>query len=137
LGWSDGAASADDFYLVRVGRHRCFDRVVFDLNGPGPLGFDVTYADGAPVLHLVLHAPAQGYGTSGHQPGRFLASPGDDLVAPATLASWPSLRGVRFVRSADGESTITLTVAQKRPFRVGATSRDGYSHVYIDIAAPR
>ncbi|WP_449657968.1 AMIN-like domain-containing (lipo)protein [Amycolatopsis eburnea] len=35
--------SRDARYLVRAGRPTCFDRVVFDVNGPAPAGFAVRY----------------------------------------------------------------------------------------------
>ena len=87
--------AVEDFYLVREGQHDCYDRVVFDVNGvvdgPGVVGYHVAYVggevaadgsgepvptDGAGALEVIVRAPALGYGGSGHQPGRFLASTG-------------------------------------------------------------
>src|SRR5688572_5780038 len=35
--------STGALYLVRVGRHDCYDRVVFDINGPADVGYVVHY----------------------------------------------------------------------------------------------
>jgi hypothetical protein len=143
------AMSADDLYLVRVGRHSCFDRIVFDVNGAAPVGFHLSYVDGevlsdgegAPVptsgdaaLQIVVRSPALGYGGSGHQPGRFLARMGEDLVAPSALGSLKAIRQVRFAGSFEGQTTIAVGVTSELPFRVGSYERDGYAHVYVDIA---
>lgn len=47
-GWTTGRAiatgwSGDTLQRVRVGGHSCFDRVVFDVNGPGDVGYVVRY----------------------------------------------------------------------------------------------
>jgi hypothetical protein len=161
-GWTTEAADADpmvaeDLYLVRPGRHGCYDRVVFDVNGvvdgPGTVGFHVAYVDGGgdvtadgsgePVpaaggaaLTVVVRAPAQGTGTSGHQPGRLLARVGDPLVTTDQVAGWPALREVVFAGSFEGQTTFAVGVDRRLPFRVGASESDGVTHVYVDIARP-
>lgn len=157
-GWTtaaedDPTMALPDLYLVRVGRHRCFDRIVFDVNGvvagPDVVGFNVSYVDGdvtadasgEPVptrgdasLQVVVRAPALGYGTEGHQPGNFLARMGNDLVPLGDLASSKVLRQIVFAGSFEGQTTIAVGLTARRAFRVGAYERDGYSHVYVDIA---
>lgn len=148
--------TAQDVYLVRPGRHDCYDRVVFDVNGvvagPDSVGFHVAYAGGGEVaadgsgepvptaggaaLEVVVRAPALGYGTSGHQPGRLLGRVGDDLVPPAEVASWPALREVTFAGSFEGQTTFAVGVDRRLPFRAGAFESDGYTRVYVDIAHP-
>jgi len=107
------AMSRDALYLVRPGRHACFDRVVFDVNGAAETGFAVRYVPvvnsdpkgdplpvpGGAVLEVVVRAPALGTDDSGHQPGRVLAATGDYLVPAAQVRTWPSLRAVRFAGS--------------------------------------
>jgi len=85
--WGTGAREAagsttDALYLVRTGRHDCYDRVVFDINGPSDVGFSVRYvpevtadATGTPIpvgggaaLQVVVRAPEQGFDNSGPPP---------------------------------------------------------------------
>lgn len=142
-------STTDALYKVRVGRHDCYDRVVFDINGPGDAGYSVRYVqvvgaegtgDPVPVpgaaLQVVVRAPAQGFDTSGHQPGVVLARTGDYLFTPDQLAGWSSLRAVRFAGSFEGQSTFAVGVRSAMPFRV-LTLRDAQnqiSHVVVDIA---
>jgi hypothetical protein len=142
----------DEFYLVRAGRHDCFDRLVFDVNGtidgPSAVGYSVAYeadevtADrsgepvptaGAAHLRVVLRAPALGYGTSGHFPDHQV---GEDYLTAGQLRDWGSLREVTFAGTSEGQSTVAVGVASRLPFRVGSYERDGYSHVYVDVAHP-
>jgi hypothetical protein len=143
----------EDVYLVRPGRHDCYDRVVFDVNGvvdgPDSVGFHVAYvpgdvladASGEPVptagdaaLEVVVRGPAQGYGTTGHQPWRTPDQVGDDLVTTDQVAGWPVLREVTFAGSFEGQATFAVGVDRQLPFRAGAYEADGFTHVYVDIA---
>lgn len=151
-----GPMAAEDVYRVRPGRHDCYDRVVFDVNGvvdgPDAVGFHVAYVegdvqadgsgepvptDGDAALAVIVRAPALGYGTSGHQPGRLLAELGDDLVTTGQVAGWPGLREVTFAGSFEGQTTFAVGVDRQVPFRAGSFEADGYTHVYVDIAHPR
>lgn len=142
--------STDALYLVRVGQHDCFDRVVVDVNGPAEVGYVVHYvpvvtADGSgepiPVagraaLAAVIHTPPQGFDSGGHQPGRLFAEAGDHLH---TTSGWRSLRAVRFAGYFEGQSTLAIGVGEKLPFRV-FTQLDTTSQVrriVIDIAHSR
>jgi hypothetical protein len=145
--------SIEDLYLVRAGRHDCYDRVVFDVNGvvagPGAVGFDVSYVSGEatadptgePVatagdaaLQVGVRAPAHGYGTTGHSTMTSLGRVGDALVTTQQVSGWSALREVRFAGSFEGQSAFAVGVARKLPFRAGAYEADGYTHVYVDIA---
>ena len=143
-------STADPLYLVRVGQHDCFDRVVMDVNGQADVGYLVKYvpvvsADGSgkpfPVagkaaLQVVVHAPAQGSDDTGHQPGKILANAGDRLYPASRLADWQSLREVRFAGSFEGYSTVAIGVRDKLPFRVSTEldKTDEVRHLVIDIA---
>lgn len=150
-GPQEGAgATTDALYLVRAGRNTCFDRVVFDINGPAPVGFSVRYvpevsADGSgtpiPVaggaaLEVVVRAPAQGADESGHQPGRLLAATGDYFYAESQLAGWPSLRAVRFAGFFEGQCTFAVGVRAQLPFRAFTLldTPDRIRRVVVDIA---
>jgi hypothetical protein len=146
--------SPDDLYLVRVGHHDCFDRVVFDVNGiidgPDVLGYNVSYvpgevaADGSgevvatngpAALQVIIRAPI--YGTSGHQPWRPSPHLGDDLVPTDQLRGVDTIEQIAFAGSFEGQTTIAVGLAAELPFRVGAHELDSVTHLYVDVAHPR
>jgi hypothetical protein len=143
----------DALYLVRAGRHDCYDRVVLDINGPAEVGYLVHYVPvvtmdgsgaqvpvaGGAALEVIVRAPIQGYDSGGHQPGRVLAKPGDHFYAPAQLSGWRSLRAVRFAGSFEGQSTIGVGVREKLPFRVFTQldANSGIRRLVVDVAHDR
>ena len=151
-GWNtvedDGglAMSRSAFYLARAGRHACYDRVVFDVNGSDPVGFHARYvpvvradASGARVpvagraaLEVIIRAPIGD--DSGDQSWRDMPRVGDPLVSASSVASYPVLRGVTFAGSFEGQTTVAVGVSEKRPFRVWTLREPGYRHVVLDIA---
>lgn len=153
--WGTGSresahSSTAPLYLVRVGQHDCYDRVVFDVNGPAAVGYSVRYTDvvredgsgeprpvaGAAALEVVIRAPALGADDQGHQPGKLLAGAGQDLYTAGRLAGWHSLREVRYAGSFEGQTTIALGVRARVPFRVLtlASTRDQVTRVVVDLA---
>jgi len=134
-------------YLVRTGQHSCYDRVVFDINGPAPASYAVKYVPqvlsdpagkpvpvtGGAVLQVVVRAPIWGTDTQGHQPWHKPPMIGDDLVGPAQLAGWSALRGVKFAGSFEGQTTIAVGIRTRLPFRVLVTADANYWHVVLDI----
>ncbi len=142
--------STDALYLVRVGRHDCYDRVVLDVNGPSDVGYTVRYvpvvtADGSgepmPVagnaaLAVIVHAPPLGLDDGGHQPGRTLADTGEHLHSPDRLSGWRSLRAVRYVGFFEGQTTLAIGVRETLPFRVSSQldQTDHIRRIVIDIA---
>jgi hypothetical protein len=138
------------FYLARAGQHDCYDRVVFDINGPADVGYAAKYvpvvradATGAPVpvdgraaLQVIIRAPMDGANNQGHQPWRQPPTAGENLIAPANLAGWASLTDVRFAGSSEGQTTLAVGVRDQRPFRVWISSEQYYRHVILDIAHP-
>ena len=143
------AMSPSALYLTRVGQHPCFDRVVFDLNGPQPVGYTVRYvpvvlADpsgkpvpvaGHAVLQVTVRAPIYGTDDQGHQPWRRAPAIGDSLVAPSQISGWTSLKAVTFAGSFEAQTTIAVGVREQLPFRVLVTSGPyDYQHVVVDIA---
>jgi hypothetical protein len=140
-----------ELYLARVGRHECYDRIVFDVNGtiegPGVVGYDVSYAagevtsdprgepisaGGAAALQIVVRAPIGD--VDGHQPWRPRPQVGDDLVPPDQLRDWGTFTQVTMAGSFEGQSTIAVGLAARLPFRVGAFEDGAVSHVYVDVA---
>jgi hypothetical protein len=154
LAWGTGAKdggpvlSAAPLYLVRVGQHPCYDRVVFDVNGPAVLGYMARYvpvvqADGSgkpvPVaggaaLEVVVRAPMLGTDSQGHQPGSPTRAVGEDLVAPSRVAGWTSVRQVTYAGSFEGQTTTAIGVRTRLPFRVFLMVDRGYRHIVVDIA---
>jgi hypothetical protein len=135
-------------YLARAGQHECYDRVVFDLNGPQDVGYTAKYvpviradASGVPVpvegraaLQIIVRGPIYGTDNQGHQPWRQPPAAGEDLIAPAKVAGWASLTEVRFAGSFEGQTTFAIGVRDQRPFRVSIESEQSYRHVVVDIA---
>lgn len=153
-GWGTGARegsttmSPAPVYLVRVGRHDCYDRVVFDLNGDDEVGYLVRYVpavaadpsgepvpvDGGAALQVVIRAPILGADSQGHQPGRTPPAVGADMVQPAAIAGLAAVTAVKFAGTFEGRSTFALGVTERRPFRVLVTSEQHYRHVVVDLA---
>ena len=135
-------------YLVRAGQHKCYDRVVFDLNGPDDVSYTAKYVpvvkadasgwqvpvEGQAALEVVVRGPIYGTDNQGHQPWRRPPTFGDNFVAPAQVAGWASLAQVRFAGSNEGQTTFAIGVRETRPFRVWIRSEPYYRHVVIDIA---
>jgi hypothetical protein len=139
------AMTTAPLYLVRAGRHECYDRVVLDLNGAEDVGYSAEYvpvvrADGSgravPVegqaaLQVVVRGPIWGTDTQGHQPWRQPPRVGADLVS---ATDWDALTGVKFAGTFEGQTTLAVGVREQRPFRVWVRSEPGYRHVVVDIA---
>jgi hypothetical protein len=135
-------------YLVRAGRHECYDRVVFDLNGPADVGYTARYvpvvraeASGAPVpvkgraaLQVVVRGPIYGTDNQGHQPWRQPPAVGQDFIAPANVAGWGALAEVSFAGSFEGQTTFAVGVRGEHPFRIWTRSEQNDQHVILDIA---
>jgi hypothetical protein len=150
IGPQDGgtAMTPAPIYLARAGQHECYDRVVFDINGPAVVGYTAKYvpvvradASGAPVpvegraaLQISVRGPIYGTDSQGHQPWRPPPAVGQNVIAPATVAGWASLTEVRFAGSFEGQTTFAVGVIDQRPFRVSTTSEQYYRHVVVDIA---
>jgi hypothetical protein len=132
-----------EIYQVRAATHQACDRVVFDLNGLGRLGYLVRYvpavsADpsgrpirvaGSAVLQVTIQAPD--FAQSGHQPWRTPWQLGQRLTG-----GWPALREVRFAGSFEHVTSFAVGVDARRPFRV-LVLPDPSNHVtrlVVDIA---
>jgi hypothetical protein len=140
--------STAELYKVRAGRHTCFDRLVFDVNGTAPVDASVHYvrvvlSDGAgqpvPVsgraaLQVVVRAPYLGTGSSGHQPYRQVPRVGARLVPASTLGGLAVVRDVRFAGSFEGITTAAVGVSARLPFRVLVLRDQGVRHVVVDVA---
>jgi hypothetical protein len=129
--------------LVRAATHRACDRVVFDLNGLGRVGYLVRYvptvhADpsdrpipvaGAATLQVTIQAPD--FRESGHQAWRTPWQLGQRLAGGGT-----TLREVRFAGTFEHVTTFAVGVRTRRPFRV-LVLPDSANHItrlVVDVA---
>jgi hypothetical protein len=129
--WGTGPKQVDalpitpEIYNVRAAAHAACDRLVFDVNGLGRVGYlarylPVVHADpsdrpvrvaGGAALQVTIQAPD--WSESGHQPWRTPWQVGQRLAGGAG-----SLREVRFAGSFEHVTTFAVGVRSQRPFRV-------------------
>lgn len=122
---------------IRTGRHTCFDRVVFEVDGPVG-GYSVAYVaavtqDGSgatlPVpggarLQVVLHHPAYDAAGAATYPGR-----------PPAVSGYRALRSVVFGGSFEGYTTVGVGTRARLPFRVTTLAGPGgHSRIVLDVA---
>jgi hypothetical protein len=121
---------------VRTGRHDCYDRTVFEFDGPVngyTIGYAtevltdgegadlVPYTAGEAFLAVSLQAPARTIGRSGQH--------------MAVVTGYPTLRDVLFGGSYEGYSTFAVGVRARLPFRVLVLPGPGsHSRVVLDVA---
>ncbi|PXY22657.1 AMIN-like domain-containing (lipo)protein [Prauserella muralis] len=131
---------------VRIGRHDCFDRMVFDLRGAAPTGFEVRYVPvvhaqgsgkplpvvGGATLKVIVRSPAQGYGSD----APLLAETGERFYTKQQLAEWRTLRAIRFAGSFEGQSSYAVGVRAKLPMRAFTLldEQRGVRQVVVDVA---
>jgi hypothetical protein len=134
-----------ELYGVRSGRHDCYDRVVFDVNGADTVGYHVRYVDrvradgsgepvpvaGDAVLEVMVHAPDFTSASSGHQPWRDPWQVGETLLDPR---GWQALDAVTFAGGFEGQTTFAVGVDARVPFRVHTLPDGAVTHVVLDIA---
>jgi hypothetical protein len=147
----DGDPVPEALYNIRVGRHTCYDRIVFDINGRVKISYVVGYvpqikADpsdqlvampaGTTPLQVVIRAPILGADASGHQPWHTAPKPGDDLVDPKQFDGLPSLRAARFAGSFENHTTIGVAVTSRLAPNVTVWQDGSITHVIVDVAHP-
>jgi hypothetical protein len=125
---------------VRAGRHDCFDRLVFDLDGPAA-GYTVEYVNqvtgiasgdviplrGGAFLQIVLrvHADIDGVST-------FPRAGRSELV---NVTGFQTIRQVAWAGTQEGVTSAGLGVRARLPFRVFVLSGPGTgSRVVVDVA---
>jgi hypothetical protein len=132
-----------EIYQIRAATHQGCDRLVFDLNGLGHLGYLVRYvpavaADpsgrpirvaGGAVLQVTIQAPD--FADSGHQPWRTPWQLGQRLTG-----GWSTLPEVRFAGSFEHVTSFAVGVRTRRPCRVLVLPDTGnhLTRLVVDIA---
>lgn len=129
---------------VRSGRHRCFDRLVVDVNAhrSGRPGYRVGYVKtvalegagskvplrGGARLQIVVRAPAY----DDHGRATYTPAHPKELV---DVSGYRTFRQVAWAGSFEGQTTIGLGVRARLPFRVFVLdAADGGHRVVVDVA---
>jgi hypothetical protein len=127
---------------ARTGQHNCYDRVVFDFQGPAT-GYTVSYVDqvvsqgmgaslsvaGGARLSVQLQEPAYDVAT-----GRstYSHATGDHV---ANLNGYRTLRDVVFGGTFEGYTTFGVGTRARLPFRVFTLAGPGgQSRIIVDVA---
>jgi hypothetical protein len=145
VAWGSGAKAAErmtgaEIVRVRAGAHRCFDRMVVDLDGAPAAGWRVRYhavaqeGSGTPVplrgnadLEVVALAPAYDqHGASTFRP------PNSTELADVT--GYRTFRQLAFAGSFEGQTTFGVGVRTRLPFRVFAVSGPSGRKLVVDVA---
>jgi hypothetical protein len=132
---SAGDLSQAAVFTVRTGRHDCFDRLVFEFDGPAA-GYHVSYGE--------AYTQGQGTALSPYTAGGALLAV--TLLEPASLtnrtgdhlanvAGYHTLRDVVFGGSYEGYTTFAVGVRARLPFQVFVLSGPGtHSRIVLDVA---
>jgi hypothetical protein len=141
-GKSGGTLSQASLIATRTGRHDCYDRVVFEFDGPVDgyaVHYGETYTDGEglamspytagdALLAVSLRAPAYDDAHVSTYPHRT----GDHV---ANVLRYRTLRDVVFAGSHEGYTTFAVGVRARLPFRVFVLTGPGqHSRIVLDIA---
>lgn len=141
LAKAGGTASEHPLGAVRTGRHQCFDRVVFELDGPAD-GYHVEYVStlqsdgdgrrlpvtGGAILRVQLEANV--FDQLGHL--HYGARPGDHV---ANVGGYRTLRDVVYAGCFEGTTTFGVGTRSRLPFRVFRLTGPGsHSRIVLDVA---
>jgi hypothetical protein len=142
LAKAGGALNPAPLVTARTGRHECWDRVVWEFNGPAN-GYHVQYGEaytegqgepmspytaGGALLAVQLKSPAYDSQYRATYPYRTR-----DHVA--NVAGYSTLRDVVFGGSFEGYSTFAVGVRARLPFRVFVLSGPGtHQRIVLDVA---
>lgn len=130
------ATAGAEMVGLRAGQHDCYDRLVFDFNGPAT-GFWVSYVDtvtedgsGTPIplrggarLSITVHAPAY----DEHFNPTYTYANRSELV---NVTGYQTFRQVAWAGSWEGTTMVGLGVRARLPFRVFTLP----NQIVIDVA---
>lgn len=136
---TDTGTTLDTLYNIRTGRHDCYDRMVFDLNGAG-YGYDVRYVSnvytdgegalvpltGGAKLRIVVNAASYNPNTGA------IIYPGiaGKKLPGVDLTGYQTFKDAKFAGSFEGQSTVGVGVRAQLPFRVFETN----GRLVVDVA---
>jgi hypothetical protein len=112
---------------VRAGTNECYDRLVFDVNGPAP-GWSVRYVDNVFAEGTGAVLPV----TGGAKLEVVIRSLSDTSRMPS-VNGFKTFRSVVYGGSFEGQTTVGLGVRARLPFRVFTLTNP--SRVVIDVAS--
>lgn len=145
LAKSAGASEADWVLEGRVGRHRCYDRLVFEFHGPAA-GATVRYVRRVPLAGDMLRQPKGGARLMVRLPTTLPPASATQGAVQADLAGltggrmfdvrgFRTFRDVRWGGVTSTGATIGLGVRARLPFRVFVLDGPGTrSRVVVDVA---
>ena len=136
-----GTASEHPLGAVRTGRHQCFDRVVFELDGRAN-GYEVRYVSSlrtegggqqlgvAGGAILQVHLKANVFDQLGHV--HYAKRPGAHV---AKVGGYRTLRDVVYAGCFEGQTTFGVGTRARLPFRVLTLAGPGaHSRIVVDVA---
>jgi hypothetical protein len=139
---SGGALNPAPLVTTRTGQHDCFDRIVFEFDGPAN-GYAVKYGEvytegrglaltpytaGGALLNVQLLAPA-------YDQSRMAAYPYRVGAHPENVVGYQTLRDVVFGGSYEGYTTFAVGVRARLPFQVSVLPGPGaHSRIVLDVA---
>jgi hypothetical protein len=143
---ADADGPTETIVNVRTGAHACYDRLVVDINGSGPVGYDIRYVDnvytegrgdvvalaGGAKIQVVVQAPSYDINT-----GQITYTPIDQAQSQqlTNLAGYRTFRQVTFGGSFEGQTTFGLGVRARLPMRAFVLSGPGTGQrLVVDIA---
>jgi hypothetical protein len=140
---SGGTLATAPLIEVRAGQQDCYDRVVFETDGPAD-GYRVRYGEaytqgqglalspytaGGAVLEVVLLVPAADPATGAV---RYPRAAGDH---PVNTLGYATVRDVVYGGSFEGYTTFAVGVRDRLPFRVTVLPGPGtHSRIVLDVA---
>jgi len=137
-----GQGSVASLISTRTGRHECWDRIVFEFNGPAS-GYSVGYGEVSDDGEgLVLNPYTAG---GAHLKVQLWARTYDDDYRvtypyrngdhPQNVLRYSTLRDVLYGGSYEGYTTFAVGVRAQLPYRVFTLSGPGsHSRIVVDIA---
>ena len=141
LAKAGGNANPSPPRVVRTGRHACYDRVVFELDGPAT-AYRVDYVpevrtEGEGKLlavaggaRLRVRLQTSVFDQLGHL--HYDQAPGDHVAA---VGDYRTLRDVVFAGCFEGQTTFGIGVRARLPFRAFTLAGpDWHSRIVVDVA---
>jgi len=141
-----GSGPTVSIFDVRTGQHTCFDRLVVDIGGSGPVGYDVRYVSnvytegqgsvvalsGGAKLQVIARAPNYDVAT-----GQITYTPLDQWNSYhlTDLTGYRTFRQLAFAGSFEGQTTFGLGVRARLPMRAFIFSGPGTGQrLVVDVA---
>lgn len=144
---AEPSGPTESIFDVRTGQHTCYDRLVVDVGGSGPVGYNVGYVDdvfvdasgsvvplaGGAKIRIVVRAPSYDVDT-----GQITYDPNDQGRSPQQLTNvtgYRTFRQLAFAGSFEGQTTFGLGVRAKLPMRAFVLSGPGTGQrLVVDVA---